>query len=494
MKFRLIFAVCVLALTSALGAQNRVPIREYTTADEMITMSPATTFGKAMEIFGNAFKRFANKPLVFDGKTVKVTSSPTGTPPTPGSAPISGSGAEGGQPKSFGEAMEMLGSAFSGALGGSAPTGGAALKSMGGGISVNKPIGITIPMMYWKDAFELVLKFNNHWYQEFPDYARVYELESPTLEAAGTPNATQAITTREVEISAIFFEANRTMMDQMGIDWSTTFTNAGTTLSAGINNVGLLPQGSVGTGAVPSTGGTGSTTGGGTSGYGMTGTFKTAGENLSFIAALRAFESRNLGELISRPSITVRSGEIGRIQVGADFSVKQRDFSGNTIDKFFSTGTIIDVTPTVMSKDTIEFVHLKITAERSSALPDPVSTVINKTQASTSVILIDQEETVVGGLFTNDVQQIRRGIPFLKDLPWWIFGLRYLFGYDENQVTKKELIIILKARIMPSIEKRVAEKMQEIKEGQKVLQFQIENTDKERQRLIDQIDAATEKR
>ncbi len=31
----------------------------------------------------------------------------------------------------------------------------------------------------------------------------------------------------------------------------------------------------------------------------------------------------------------------------------------------------------------------------------------------------------------------RVGIPFLKDLPWWVFGIRYLTGSDKAVTTKK---------------------------------------------------------
>ena len=41
----------------------------------------------------------------------------------------------------------------------------------------------------------------------------------------------------------------------------------------------------------------------------------------------------------------------GRIQVGSDFSVRTRDFAGNTVEKFFPTGTIIEVTPHVYKEN-----------------------------------------------------------------------------------------------------------------------------------------------
>ena len=61
-------------------------------------------------------------------------------------------------------------------------------------------------------------------------------------------------------------------------------------------------------------------------------------------AMFRFFEREGLGEIISSPNIVVRDKKQGRIQVGSDFSIQTRDFAGNTIEKFYPTGTIIEVT------------------------------------------------------------------------------------------------------------------------------------------------------
>jgi len=59
-------------------------------------------------------------------------------------------------------------------------------------------------------------------------------------------------------------------------------------------------------------------------------------------------------------------------------------------------------------------------------------------------------------LFVNEEATVRNGIPFLKDLPWWVFGIRYLTGSDETIVRKKELIILLKAELVPTLKERFA--------------------------------------
>lgn len=407
-------------VTLLASAQERLPVRAYTAPEELISMDAVTTFDQAMDIFNNASKRFRNKPLLNES-------------------------------------------------------------------SSTEPIGVNITHMHWQDAFELVLRINGHWYTETEDFIRVTELQK---RAAGGGKATDplevadALVSREVQIAAVFFEANRSELERLGLDWFLTNSTPSSQIGFEVSTSGTTSfhgtdEGEEGQTEIE---------------LGNITTLAIGNGTAELLAALKALQSENLGELISSPNITVRSGEKGRIQVGQDFSIKQRDFSGNTVERFFSTGTIIEVTPTVLIQDSLEFVKLDITAERSSFQPDPVSTVINKTVASTSVILIDQEETVVGGLVTNEAKMIRRGVPFLKDLPWWVFGLRYLFGYEEVSVDKKELIIILRADIVPPIEKRVERRVAEIRAGQNALQRESERLDELRRDLLRQIEAAKQNR
>jgi type IV pilus assembly protein PilQ len=72
------------------------------------------------------------------------------------------------------------------------------------------------------------------------------------------------------------------------------------------------------------------------------------------------------------------------------------------------------------------------------------------------VVLLNGEETIIGGLFENDETKIRNGVPFLKDLPWWVFGLRYIFGSDDITTIKKELVISIKTELLPTLKERLA--------------------------------------
>ncbi|HTX18831.1 MAG TPA: hypothetical protein VMG34_09230, partial [Bacteroidota bacterium] len=86
---------------------------------------------------------------------------------------------------------------------------------------------------------------------------------------------------------------------------------------------------------------------------------------------------------------------------------------------------------------------------------------IDKSAIDTYLLLNDGEETVLGGLYTTTQSSTRQGVPILRDLPWWFFGLRYIFGSEVTADTKTELVVLLKAEVIPSIEERVAQKVKQ---------------------------------
>ncbi len=299
------------------------------------------------------------------------------------------------------------------------------------------PIGMDVVNVPWRKALEIILRSNALSYKEFQDHYLV----SGVAGAAGDGGLADLVTAdqREVVISATFFEADRKQIREIGIDWSALVGSSGGSVDFfGATNVtdDLL-----------------------TVDFGQS----EIASNFTLSGMLRTFESENLGEIIASPRVTVLTGRRGRVQVGTDFSIKTRDFAGNVIDNFFSTGTILTVSPEVVEVEGMAFVHLIIEAERSSAIPDAVSTQIKKDQASTEVFLLDGEETVLAGLFSTEELHVRKGLPFLKDLPGWLLGIRYLAGYDRVEVTEKELVIVIGADLVPRLGTRVQEKLEQVR-------------------------------
>jgi type IV pilus assembly protein PilQ len=178
-------------------------------------------------------------------------------------------------------------------------------------------------------------------------------------------------------------------------------------------------------------------------------------------ALIKTFESLNKGQVIATPQIRIMEGQQGKIKVGKNFFLTTRDFAGNTRYSEYESGTILTVIPQLITEGKLTFIHLEITAEKSDVVPTDVGVTKKITEGRTEVLLLNKEETAMAGLFSNEVTTVRKGIPLLKDLPWWFFGLKYLFGFNSHQVTKKELIILIKAEIVPSVLARLKSKILE---------------------------------
>jgi type IV pilus assembly protein PilQ len=310
------------------------------------------------------------------------------------------------------------------------------------------PIGIELANVPYDKALVALVQMKGLIYEEKEDII-IIKRKNETVPPQRTESTYASVDSREVKISAIFFEADLNAERQLGVDWKILLSKNG--LDLGGNGGNPIQTTTTGTG----TGGTTTTP---TQGYQLNATtnFDLGGFFGDATAIFRAFETKNIGEIIASPNITTRDRVKGRMQVGTDFSIKQKDFAGNVIESFFSTGAIIEVTPYVYREDGVDYILLSVGVERSSFTPDPTTTQVRKSSATSQVILLNGEETIIGGLYENDETKIRNGIPFLKDLPWWFFGLRYIFGSDDIITNKKELIISIKAELIPTLKERLS--------------------------------------
>ncbi|MEX0929328.1 MAG: type II and III secretion system protein [Balneolales bacterium] len=362
--------LCTLTVSSIAG-QNRFPVREHVDPGELVSMNRETSFNQAIQILNDM-------AMDFEGKFITNKSSMSGS------------------------------------------------------------IGLRLPNMPWHQALEYIASYNNLVIREMPDRYEILDYaETAEPDQAREAELVQEETgfnfeSREVEISAIFFEGNKRMLREIGIDWSSIrdgMVSVANISAANVSQEVFSVEANIS---------------------------ELAGiERYDINALFGAFEANNQGEVLASPTIKVLDGQEGRVQVGQDFSIKQRDFAGNVTDQFFSTGTILEVIPRVVSLGDSTFIFMEIEAERSTAQPDAVSTVVNKQEAGTQILLLSGESTVIAGLYETEENIIRRGIPLLKDLPSWFFGLKYLFGYNSSEYSINELVIVLQAELAPSLSERL---------------------------------------
>jgi len=286
-----------------------------------------------------------------------------------------------------------------------------------------KPIGVAVENMHWKRALEYILRAN---LLKFTAHDRYYEVQDmiDTKQPEAPKDAVTAAT-REIEINAVFFQADYETLHEMGIDW-TTFQNGTVRAQAfGASNVGreylrILADGNL------------------------------KGTRISVSALLRLFESKNKGEVLARPQIRVMDGQKGKIKVGKNFYLILQDFAGNSRYTEYESGVILTVSPKIYGRSDSTFIFLDILAERSDVQNDVFGPTKNVTEGTTRVLLLNGEETVLAGLLSHETQNLRRGVPILKDLPL----LKYFFSYHSKTVRKKELVILMEARIVPTLMSR----------------------------------------
>ncbi len=330
--------------------------------------------------------------------------------------------------------------------------------------SRSAPIGVAVTRMQFFDAFELVLEAQGLSYRETDRYFIVQEAPPDTDPSMIGPQTTMqparstsplpaSLSTAEINISALLFEVNLSRVRELGLDWS-VFIGQQAGGQQGGGQQGNSPRFTLRPKNL-----------GGAVGEFFRQDEIGAPDEIDFgelARFFRALEDDGIGKTLAQPSVAVQSSEQGRIQIGSDIPIQVRDFAGNTITQFISTGIIVDVTPTLISEavaDTagapvIDFVHLDVNVERSSGRPFGASIAVDRNTADTQVLLLNGEQTVIGGLYSSDITTSRRGIPLLKDLPPWFLGLRYVFGRETKTIARRELVIVLQANVADPLEMR----------------------------------------
>lgn len=306
----------------------------------------------------------------------------------------------------------------------------------------NSKIGIPIHQQDWKRALELIAVYNQLKIEEFPGYYAIHDVAVKEDEVVEIKEELMDVKLVKIEARALL--ADRAYLKSLGIDWSTIFDGT-VEIGAGFFGAQQVPSSLME--------------------LTLSKSASWDGKTIDINTLLNVIESNQKGSIIAQPTILVNSGKRGFIQVGQDISIKTVDEAGNTTDTFFATGVIMDVTPTVVKIDDTDVVHMNVSIERSSGNPGAVSTIITKSKSETELVLYNGEEIVIGGLYDTDETHTRSGIPILKDLPWWVFGIRYLTGYDKYEKKERELVIFMKVHIVPNALERQKQALKELKES-----------------------------
>jgi general secretion pathway protein D len=189
-----------------------------------------------------------------------------------------------------------------------------------------------------------------------------------------------------------------------------------------------------------------------------------------FTATLQAIATAGKAQVLSRPSILARDGQMAEIVVGqsvylpSGVSFSAVGGTATTIPTINGTyqnvGIQLDVTPFIGANNLVQMILQPQITSIDTSTPGQVieggslisSAVfapnINKRSANTVVVTPDGQPVVIGGLISNDKSSSESKVPFLGDIP--VLGNLFKFSNHSNQ--KNELLIFLTPHIvqMPS--------------------------------------------
>ena len=173
-----------------------------------------------------------------------------------------------------------------------------------------------------------------------------------------------------------------------------------------------------------------------------------------FLAALNALATENRVNVLSNPSILTAENRKAVINVSTSVPIVTSQqvpvatggITGNAITQtveYKDAGIILTVTPRIGEQGTVALDVKQEFNEVGENEPPPINSPrFRKREAETSVVLVNNQTLVLGGLIQNRRTNIRIGVPWLSRIP--ILG--YLFGSVEEKIEKTELLLLITPR------------------------------------------------
>jgi general secretion pathway protein D len=191
----------------------------------------------------------------------------------------------------------------------------------------------------------------------------------------------------------------------------------------------------------------------------------TASQALSFVysnqssisATLTALENLTNINVVSAPKLLVLNNQTASLQVGNQVpvatgsSVSTQTANAPIVNsiEYRDTGVILKITPRVNSGglvllDVAQEVS-DVTSNTSSSINSPI---ISTRRIASSIAVQDGQVIALGGLIQDKGSRGKGGIPYLSRIP--VFGS--LFGTHVNDSSRTELLILLRPRVIRTID------------------------------------------
>lgn len=184
-----------------------------------------------------------------------------------------------------------------------------------------------------------------------------------------------------------------------------------------------------------------------TSSEGLLGAIGIAGD---WQATLSLLEKQTDARVLSKPYLVVQDGMTANLNSGDQIpittntvqDVGDSDTVANEV-AYRSTGTQVSFTPTINSEGVIS---LEVSVSVSSSGGGSLTPTITSRSLTTSILAIDGQTVVLGGMIQETTEDADNKVPLLGDIP--ILGR--LFQQKSDEYTRTELIMLITTKIVKS--------------------------------------------
>jgi type II secretory pathway component GspD/PulD (secretin) len=169
------------------------------------------------------------------------------------------------------------------------------------------------------------------------------------------------------------------------------------------------------------------------------------------IGLITALASDSKAKVLASPHILVSDNREAKIQVGQQVPLLTSETYGavgvtpQRNYQYKDIGIILKVKPRINEGGLVSLeISQEISTSEKITLGGTEQLLLNKTEASTKLVVQDGQTIVIGGLIREDTNKSGEGIPFLYRIP--IIG--WLFGGLHDDTKRQELIILLTPRVI----------------------------------------------
>lgn len=161
---------------------------------------------------------------------------------------------------------------------------------------------------------------------------------------------------------------------------------------------------------------------------------------LEIMNVINALADNNLGKLVAKPNMTLKSGENASFLAGGEFPILTVNTNGEQVFEYKEFGVKLDVAATLTSSNRVKLMISNEVSFIESTFKVSGSTLpIFKTNRSSTVINIgDNEMLIIGGMLYVSEASGETGLPYLSDIP--LVGK--LFSSQKDLLDTRELLVI----------------------------------------------------